>query len=481
MKFSRTVVQTAIDKAEAVLTTDAQGDPRFAQKESIVGMALRSIMCAPLMSRDKVIGVIYVDNRAKTAMFDRDDLDMLNAFASQAAAAIQNARLYEDTDRSLADRLEELENLAQASREMNMQDSMEGVLAVAREWALKSTGAAGAWIAIYQTENGERSVRVLAGPASGERMAEDDPVLAKVMAANTPHIFGPEGEQPARVAVPILVEEKSVGVMVLENEKPFSVEALHFASRLANQAMIAIEKAKLAERIDDAKMEKAQFVSVVAHELRIPMTSIQGYTDLLKQGAIGPVNEQQLEFLSVIRNNVGRMSMLVSDLSDIYKVESGRLLVEPIALPMRGMVERAIEGLQAHIDGKNQTVENQVAEELPKVFGDPKRVEQVLVNLLRNASMYSREGAKIEVAARLDGDFIVTRVTDQGYGLSAEEQLEIFSQFFRSERTEVREQLGWGLGLSLVKNLVALMGGEAGFESVLDKGSTFWFSLPVAS
>jgi signal transduction histidine kinase len=145
------------------------------------------------------------------------------------------------------------------------------------------------------------------------------------------------------------------------------------------------------------------------------------------------------------------------------------------------MVDRALESLQADIEGKSQTVENQIAEDLPKVFADPKRVEQALVNLLRNASMYSPEGTKIEVAARLDGDFVITRVTDQGYGLSAEEQLEIFSQFFRSERTEVREQLGWGLGLSVVKNLVKLMGGEAGFESVLDKGSTFWFSLPVVS
>jgi signal transduction histidine kinase len=410
-------------------------------------------------------------------MFKADDLEMLKAFASQAAAAIQNARLYTETDRSLADRVQELEDLAHAAREMNRKEEMEDVFEIARQWALKGTQAVEAWVAMCEPE---KDVLIeVAGPQVGREIGKDDPLVKTILEANTPHFFLPDGDTPARIAIPILIEDVCVAVMVLEAPQPFPTEALQFTSRLGNQAAIAVDKAALYERIEAQKGEQAQFVSVVSHELRLPMTSIQGYTDLLKQGAIGTVNEQQLEFLTVIRNNVGRMSALISDLSDIYKMQGGRLLLEPEMTSMRSVVERMVRNRLPSLAARKQQVTNHIAPELPRAYVDVSRVEQVLEQILRNASLYSPIGSQIEVRGVVDGEMVRIIIKDEGIGIGEEEKEHIFTQFFRSERQDVRDHHGWGLGLSLTQSLVGLMGGEIGYESKQDQGSTFWFTLPT--
>jgi signal transduction histidine kinase len=479
MKFSRTVIQTVLKSGTGVVTTNAQEDPRFSEQESVISLALRSILCAPLRARGVIIGVIYVDNRAQAGLFTEADLEMLNAFASQAAAAIENARLYTRTDQSLAERVKELENLARFTREVNLHENVDEVLATTQKWALEGTNADNVWIAMLSKGSEGEKITVAIGPGGGEELSPDHPSLKPVLDGNTPHVFELSGDAPARLAVPIMGARALIGILVAETGAVFPSEDLQFLVRLANQAAVAFGKVRVYERVDDSKLEKAQFVSVVAHELRLPMTSIMGYTDLLKQGTLGEVNEQQLNFLTVIRENVGRMSTLISDLSDIYKVESGRLHLEPMPLPMRAMAERTLEALPEALLKKNQKISVHIAEDLPRALGDPNRVEQVLKYLMDNASRYSPENSQIEIWGKIVGDFIQTSIKDQGFGISKEDQAQLFTQFFRSERSEVRAEQGWGLGLSVVKNLVELMGGEVGFESELDQGSTFWFTLPM--
>jgi signal transduction histidine kinase len=479
MEYSRTVIRTVLESGTGVVTTNAQEDPRFSEQESVISLALRSILCAPLRARGLVIGAIYVDNRAQAGLFTEADLEMLDAFASQAAAAIENARLYTRTDQSLAERVEELESLARFARELNLHEHEDEVLATTQKWALEGTNADEVWIAMLSKEGNEEKITVAMGPGLGEELSLGHPLLKPVLDGNTPHVFEPTGDAPSSLVVPIMGARTPIGILVAESAAPFPSEDLQFLVRLANQAAVAFGKVRVNEMVDASKVEKAQFVSVVAHELRIPMTSIMGYTDLLKKGSLGEVNEQQLNFLTVIRDNVGRMAKLISDLSDIYKVESGRLHLEPIPLPMRAMVERTLETIPEELLKKNQKMFVFIAEDLPRAQGDPARVEQVLKCLMDNASRYSSENSEIEIRGRIVGDFIQISIKDQGLGISKADQAQLFTQFFRSERSEVREEEGWGLGLSVVKNLVELMRGEVGFESELDQGSTFWFTLPM--
>ena len=478
MQISRTVVDAVIRTGNGVVTTNAQEDPRFERQESVIAFALRSILCAPLRSRGNIIGAVFVDNRVQTGLFDEADLSMLNAFAAQAAVAIENARLYTQTDQILAARVEELETLSQVDRALNQSLELDHIVDTTLEWA-KRGGASGGWIALFERD-GATLARVSA-PDRGAYLSPSEPVVAQTLANGTSMAFPPSAEEglPARLAIPLQTSHP-LGVLVVESAEPFSEEASKFLGRLASRASAAIENARLFQAVQDANQAKSKFVSVVSHELRIPMTSIKGYTDLLLQGMIGPVTDSQRNFLEVIKNNVERMRVLVSDLSDISRIETGRLRLENAATPVHELVDQVVKGLQPKIEEKEQTLQVSVPETLPPCFADPNRVIQVLNNLVSNAWKYTPGGGQISVNARENGQHLYVEVVDNGLGISEEDQAKVFSQFFRSEDEKVRAETGWGLGLNVTKQLVELMGGEMGFRSQLGEGSTFWFTVPVA-
>jgi signal transduction histidine kinase len=223
------------------------------------------------------------------------------------------------------------------------------------------------------------------------------------------------------------------------------------------------------------------YVSHVSHELRVPMTSILGYADLLRKGIIGPLNEQQLEFLTVIRNNVERMAILVSDLSDLSKAEAGSLRLEISEVSPKPVLEEVARNLQPLFTEKSQVFEIELPGDLPRVYADPRRLSQVLARLLTNASRYTYQAGRIVLQLSHQPPALRFAVLDTGIGISPEDQTRLFSQFFRSEHAFVREQPGWGLSLSVVKVLVEHMGGAVGASSTLEKGSEFWFTLPVSA
>lgn len=130
LEISRSVVREVSETGTGIISINAQHDPRFSEQESVVQYGLRSIMATPLRARGQVIGAIYVDNKIKTVMFQQDELDLLEAFATQAAVAIENARLYSQTDQALAERVDELQTLQQIDRELNQSLDLERVLGV---------------------------------------------------------------------------------------------------------------------------------------------------------------------------------------------------------------------------------------------------------------------------------------------------------------------------------------------------------------
>jgi len=184
----------------------------------------------------------------------------------------------------------------------------------------------------------------------------------------------------------------------------------------------------------------------------------------------------------------------VSDLSDISRIETGRLKIEIGSVEVAPFIEEALVGLRGQMEVKGQTLTVRVSPNLPKVRSDKSRLIQILANLVSNAHKYSPSGTTITVAAErvmalppsalsktglLPLPHIRIGVTDQGYGISPEDQARLFSQFFRSDDPLVREQAGWGLGLHITRRLVELLGGEISLQSELGKGSTFAFIVPV--
>jgi signal transduction histidine kinase len=219
------------------------------------------------------------------------------------------------------------------------------------------------------------------------------------------------------------------------------------------------------------------------------MTSIRGYTDLLAQGTVGPINEIQANFLNTIRSNVTRMANLVSDLADISRIEAGRIRLEFGEVAIENVVTEVCTSVQAQLDAKEHHLELSLPDNLPRVWGDYNRLIQIMNNLVSNAIKYTPEAGHIRIQAVESENLwdpqgaprvIHISIKDDGYGISDEDQEKIFQKFFRSGDLNVRDQPGTGLGLNITRHLVEMQGGQIWFESAYGKGSTFHLSIPIA-
>ncbi|MBP6802984.1 MAG: GAF domain-containing protein, partial [Chloroflexi bacterium] len=490
MQISRTVLQRAATTGDPILTSNAQEDERFSDQQSVIGYQLRSIMCVPLRARARIIGAVYVDNRLYSGVFKEADLELLGTFANQAAIAIDNARLFTQTDHALARRVEELTVFQQIDQQLNKSLELNQVLSSALTWAIALTTADSGSIGLLVETETEPALRLLVNTSAGgeppRTVLTDHPVLAQVLreerSVYLEQVSAAEsldGRAAAvQLAVPIKRDGLITGLITLESRTPQAIndEDIAFVERLADRAAVAIKNARLYEDIHAANKAKSDFISVVTHELRLPMTSIKGYTDLIMSGMTGELNEQQKQFLGVIKRNLDRMSVLIRDLSDINRIESGRMQFEVGAFDVRDVVMEVVESFQEQAGTKSQTLRVEVGEGDTAVSADSRRVSQVLTNLVSNANKYTPPNGDILIQVQPQAAFVQVSVRDTGIGISEENQAQLFNQFFRAEDAAVREQVGWGLGLSIVKKMVEAQGGEIWFQSTFGEGSTFAFT-----
>ncbi|MDX2212891.1 MAG: CHASE4 domain-containing protein [Oculatellaceae cyanobacterium bins.114] len=231
---------------------------------------------------------------------------------------------------------------------------------------------------------------------------------------------------------------------------------------------------------DRKKMErlKNEFVSVVSHELRTPLTSIRGSLGLMLGGVTGPVSEEARSLLDIACRNSDRLILLINDILDIEKIESGAIdfNLEPIEL--EPLVEQAIAANRAY--GDQFTVEFVVRETIPGVYvkADGDRLSQVLTNLLSNAAKFSRPHSTVDITISRHQESIRVAVTDQGYGIPTEFHNRIFQKFAQADASNSRQKGGTGLGLSISKAIIEKLGGQIGFQTELGTGTMFYFDLP---
>ncbi|MDZ7292162.1 MAG: cell wall metabolism sensor histidine kinase WalK [candidate division KSB1 bacterium] len=222
---------------------------------------------------------------------------------------------------------------------------------------------------------------------------------------------------------------------------------------------------------------KTELVSMVAHELRSPLTSISGFSELLLDPAVN--REQSEEYAAIILKESIRLSDLINKFLDISRIEAGKSQAKRIPMQIRDVVDKVLDVNLHQAEKKGIVVSVKVSPELPLVFGDPDMLEQVILNLFTNAVKYSPENTAIEIRLKERENDVLVEVEDNGYGISEKSLPRIFEKFYRvTDNEKVREITGTGLGLALVKEIVEIHGGTISVRSKLGEGSTFWFTIP---
>ncbi len=474
-------------------------------ESAAIDTPIGSLMMTTMRLGERTVGMLAVADVRDTRRFTAEDETLLMAFTSQAAMSLENARLFTQTDQKLAARLEELSLLQAIDRQLNTGLDLQRILQIALDQSVGASGAtAGALalvdgIALQQLEFSGYPESSTIHQIKPENFTSH-PLVARTISMREAQqasahgaITGKTGylsNSRAQTCLPILRDEQVRGVLLLESMQPdtFSAERIAFLNQLMDHTGVAIENAHLYQGIQEANLAKSEFISFISHELRTPMTSIKGYTDMLSQGMVGALTDPQLNFLGTIRNNIERMATLVSDLADIARIETGRLRLDQAIFDFKMIVDDVTRSIQGQVDEKQQTLHVDIEPNMPHIWGDHVRHTQVLTNMVSNAHKYTPQGGEIYLSVKKAenkwdpngaSEVLLIAVKDNGIGISEEDQRKLFEKFFRSEDRDVRSVVGTGLGLNIVKSLVELQGGRTWFESALGEGSTFYFTIPV--
>ncbi|WP_005033998.1 ATP-binding protein [Holophaga foetida] len=234
----------------------------------------------------------------------------------------------------------------------------------------------------------------------------------------------------------------------------------------------ALAAAETADRI------KSAFLATMSHELRTPLNSIIGFTGILIQGLVGPLNAEQKKQLGMVRDSSNHLLELINDVLDISKIEAGQLEIVQESFDLRASLEKSVQILRPQAEKRGVPLELEIAPEVGRLRSDRRRVEQILMNLGSNAIKFTEHG-KVLISCRVNGCEIEVRVRDTGIGIRDEDIGVLFQPFRQVDAGTTRKYEGTGLGLSICKRLVERMGGRIWVESVWGEGSTFTFVLPL--
>jgi two-component system phosphate regulon sensor histidine kinase PhoR len=224
---------------------------------------------------------------------------------------------------------------------------------------------------------------------------------------------------------------------------------------------------------------RTDFVANVSHELKTPLTSIQGFAETLLAGALDDP-EHNRRFVEIIRNHALRLSRLTDDLLKLSRIEAGKMLPEFQPVRLAEMLAGEVETVRPRAEQKQLGLEVRCSSDLPPVRGDAALLQEVLRNLLDNAVLYTPAGGRIEVSAEQREGFAVVTVSDTGIGIPEAEQTRIFERFYRVDAARSRELGSTGLGLAIAKHIVEAHGGRIGVESAVGQGSKFYFTIPLS-
>jgi len=291
------------------------------------------------------------------------------------------------------------------------------------------------------------------------------------------------------IAVPLIANNILYGVLVLQRPEAFDRQELRHTCNLCNLAVIAIANLEHFQRYRSNQEQLRTILSIIAHELRSPLNTINGYLELALSGAGGELNAQQHEFVQRARMGSEHLYALLEDLLLISRVDADQLRLNREIIRLAPIVANAVEELELAAADHSITIKVEIPERFPRLYGDAVRLQQVVRNLVSNALRFTPSEGQVIISAHvempvqeIDSDepvpIIKLQVRDTGVGIAPEFHERVFERFFQIPREYERRAGGLGLGLAIVKMIVELHGGSVKVESVPGEGSTFTCTLP---
>jgi signal transduction histidine kinase len=487
------IAGTILQAREPIIVHNTHQDPRFfSSVDQVTGQSTDSILGVPLEIGGRTIGVLQAVNKQAGQEFDREDVETLLMFAPQAAAAIENTRLIEEQRQRLTETLLLQEVLLTLSRFMHIDQLLEQLLELLEEW-LGYTHSA---VLSYNPEHDTLHTVTSRGFKSADLpkfLAVDETTTSGMAAAHKElvrfnHVRNRDlsplsaGTRSA-LSVPMLcgLGVDLVGVISVESADPdaFAERDVRLLTTIATQAAIGIRQAELYEDSRRANRLKQEFITTMSHELRTPMTVLIGYSDMLLNHTLGPLNQGQAKALHVVRDRADLLLRLLNDILDYSKIVSGEFKLYPAAVNLSKAIQATVEKYGIYAERKSQTISVHVDPGSEYILADEQRLRQVLGHLVHNATKFSPEERAIVIRSQQhDKDYVRVDVIDQGIGIKPEDMGLLFEDFRQLDSSFTREYDGAGMGLAICKHLIELQGGMIWVESEFGQGSTFSFILP---
>jgi len=491
------LVGGVIERGEPQRIGDISDDSRYVELVPDVS----SLLIIPMVVGEKVIGAIRASDHRRHG-FTSDDQRLMTTVGRQLAVVIENARLYQETER----RLSEVSLLYRLARQMNtsldVQERLDSIVQSLRD----AMGCRSCSIALLEPVNRVLEIRAAAGIEGKWRndfnLRLGEGVAGKVALEGEPR-YVPDTEglddfiffDPAvrsLLTVPMSVQQRVIGTLTVDSSEPhaFSDEDERLLIIGAAQAAVAIENARLYSRLEnraknltevcaelqEADRLKEEMVQNVSHELRTPLTFIKGYVEMLLAGDAGSLTDEQREYLGIVVDKTDAVTRLVNDI--MFLQHAGQLPDELELVSMTELARQAVRGCAATAEREGMDLVADLPDKPLSVRGEPRRLLQVFDNLLGNAIKFTPDGGEISVAVREAGSMIEVCVSDEGIGIPEELQKRIFERFYQVDGSARRRFAGVGLGLTIAQRIVEAHGGKIWVESKMNEGSAFYFTLP---